>query len=171
MILSKKEIFKEIGKGALKITPFDAASVGECSVDLRLGNEFRVFKKQKTLEITEEPFLWEKQSKKTVLKKGKALVLKPNQLVLGLTLEKIKMPKHLCGFIEGRSRFARVGLLVHVSSGLIQPGVENKQVLEIVNLSPTNISLKPGLRICQVLFEQITSPEMHLGVFAKQDGI
>lgn len=171
MILSKKEILAEIRKGALQIAPFSKNNVGECSVDLRLSNEFRIFTKRKTLEITEEPFLWEKLSKKVVLNGNQRLVLKPKQLALGLTVEKIKMPRYLCGFIEGRSRIARVGLLVHVSSGLIQPGVENNQVLEIVNLSPSNISLTPGLKVCQVVFEQITSPQKHAGVFSRQTGI
>lgn len=171
MILSKPEILAEIQKGNLKITPFEKANVGECSVDLRLGNEFRVFSKQKPLKITEEPFLWQKQTKKLVLKKNQTITLKPNQLLLGITLEKIKMPKHLCGFIEGRSRFARMGLMVHVSSGLIQPGVENKQVLEIVNLSPSEVTLTPGLRICQVVFEQLTSEQRNTSIFSRQTNI
>jgi len=171
MILSKNEILAEIRKGALKITPFEKVNVGECSVDLRLGKEFRIFNKQKPFTITEEPFLWEKQTKKIILKKKEKLTLKPGQLVLGLTLEKIKMPDYLCGSIQGRSRFARMGLLVHISSSLIQPGVENKQVLEIVNLSPTEIHLTPGLRICQVVFQEITSKQKHKGIFSRQTQI
>jgi len=171
MILSKKEILAEIKKGNLEITPFEKKNVGECSVDLRLGNEFRLFTNKKPLTITEEPFLWEKQTKRVVLKKNEKITLKPNQLMLGLTLEKIKMPSYLCGSIQGRSRFARMGLLVHVSSSLIQPGVENKQVLEIVNLSPTEIRLTPGLRICQVVFHEITSKQTHNGIFSRQTRI
>ncbi|MEM4255505.1 MAG: dCTP deaminase [Candidatus Norongarragalinales archaeon] len=172
MILDKTMILKEITKGELKITPFERQNVGECSVDLTLSNEFRVFKKKKKhLKITEKPFLWEEQTKKIVLKRGELLVLKPNALVLGLTGEKIKMPPYLCGWLQGRSRLARMGLLVHVSSSLIQPGVENRQVLEIANLSPSKIALKPGLKICQVIFEQITGRQKHAGVFARQTRI
>lgn len=172
MILDKDELFAELGRGTLKITPLDKSSVGECSVDLRLGNEFRVFKKQnKPVLVTEEPFLWKKQTKEVVLKKGESIILKPNELILGITLEKILMPPYLCGLIEGRSRFARLGLLVHVSSSLIQPGVENRQVLEIVNLSQTKLKLTPGLKICQVVFQQLTAPQRHKDVFSTQDDI
>ena len=172
MILSKKEILEEIRKGTLKITPFDKNKIGECSVDLTLGNEFRILKKQnKTINVTENSFLNEKQTKRIVLKKNERITLKPNELVLGITNETIRMPFHLCGWIQGRSRFARLGLLVHISSSLIQPGVENKQVLEIVNLSPTRLSLSAGLPVCQVVFERLSSPERHHGVFARQTKI
>lgn len=169
MILGKKEILEEIRKGKLKITPFVERKIGECSVDLTLGNEFRILKKQKnTIKVTENSFLNEKQTKRIVLKKNERITLKPNELVLGITNETIRMPPYLCGWIQGRSRFARLGLMVHVSSSLIQPGVENKQVLEIVNLSPTRLSLAAGLPVCQVVFEKLSSPERHHGVFARQ---
>ncbi|MFH1056894.1 MAG: dCTP deaminase [Candidatus Micrarchaeota archaeon] len=172
MILSKKEILEEIQKGELKIIPFSDKHVGECSVDLTLGNEFLVLKRQKRpIEAGEGAFLNEGSSEKKVLKNSEGFVLKPKQMVLGITKERLKMPLNLCGWIQGRSRFARIGLLVHVSSSLIQPGVDNKQVLEIVNLSPTNIILTPGLRICQVVFEQLSSPQKHSGVFAKQTSV
>lgn len=172
MILDKNEILLEVNRGALVISPFEKGNVGECSVDLRLGNEFRVFKKQaKQVVVSEEPYLWEKQTKLKILKKNEKMILNPGELVLGITLEKIVMPQYLCGWIQGRSRFARMGLLVHVSSSLIQPGVNNKQVLEIVNLSPNKIVLVPGLKICQVVFQQLTGPQKHSGIFSKQDKI
>jgi dCTP deaminase len=169
MILSKKEILEEIKKGKLGIRPFEESKVGECSVDLSLGNEFRVLKKQtKPINITENSFLNEKQTKRIVLKKNERRTLKPNELVLGITKETIRMPPYLCGWIQGRSRFARLGLMVHVSSSLIQPGVENKQVLEIINLSPSKLTVSEGLSVCQVVFERLSSPQQHRGVFARQ---
>ena len=158
----------ELRKGALKITPFDEKNVGECSVDLTLGKEFRKLKRMRVLEVEEKIEMITKHSTKETLTNKQTLTLKPNELILGITEETIKMPEYLCGWIQGRSRFARIGLMVHISSSLIQPGVENRQVLEIVNLSPNALVLRPGLKICQVVFEKLTSPARHRGVFSKQ---
>lgn len=65
----------------------------------------------------------------------------------GITEERIKLTNGYSTRIEGRSRFTRIGLLVHVSSGFIQPGTDGKVVLEIVNLSTNKIRLKLGIKI------------------------
>ena len=169
MILAKKEILSELEKGSLKITPLNKSNVGACSVDLTLGKSFRVLKGGKrVLVVSENVNELMKETELIELNEDESIKLKPNKLILGITEETIKMPNYLCGLIEGRSRFARIGLMVHISSSLIQPGVENKQVLEIVNLSKNTLILRPGLTICQVVFERLSSPALHHGVFAKQ---
>lgn len=169
MILSRKEILAEVKKGKLKLTPFKRENVGEVSVDLTLGNEFKILKKIVSgIVVTENAFNNDNWTNRKKLKKGEKITLKPGELILGVTEETITLPNYLCGWIQGRSRFARLGLLVHVSSGLIQPGVSNKQVLEIVNLSQSKLHLTPGLKVCQVIFNQISSPEKHTGVFSRQ---
>jgi len=90
---------------------------------------------------------------------GEPIDVMPGQLVLGITRERITLSNRVMGWISGRSRFARVGILVHVSSNLIQPGVSNHQILEIVNLSPRPIRLWPGVRIAQVVFEEVRGVE------------
>jgi len=88
--------------------------------------------------------------------------------VLGVTKEKLGLSNGLCGWIQGRSRIARMGVMVHVSSSLIQPGVDNRQVLEIINLSPNPIVLRPGVKVCQIVFEELSSEAEYAGDFAKQ---
>ena len=56
-------------------------------------------------------------------------------------LEKVTLASDICGWLEGRSRFSRLGLLVHISASFMQPGIENKQVLEISNQSPMPLAL------------------------------
>ena len=168
MTLAKKEIIEAIRKKEIVITPFEEKNVGACSLDLRLGRTFKLLGSAGMIKV-EENAKYPPEKTKTITLKGKeTLKLKPMQFVLGATLEKIKMGEKHCAFIEGRSRFARLGLMVHISSGLVQPGVENVQVLEIVNLSPSTLELKPGTRICQLVFDKLSSRGKYEGKFRKQ---
>ena len=95
-------------------------------------------------------------------------VLQPGETVHGATLEKISLPPNLCGWLEGRSRTARFGLTVHVTSGFVHPGVSNVQVLEMMNVSRTPLALHPGIRICQIVLERTEGEAVYRGRFAKQ---
>ncbi len=169
MMLAKNELLEEIKKGNIQLTPFEPKNVGACSIDLRLGYEFRKFNKNKgsivkvTNDIDSSEF-----STIVKLRKNESYILKPNELVLGITLEKLKLSNELCGKLDGRSRFARIGLLTHVSSSLIQPGVNNVQVLEIINLSPFNLAISSGLPICQVTFHRLSSKAEYTGKYKQQ---
>ena len=94
--------------------------------------------------------------------------MKPNEAVLGVTKEKITLAPHIAGWLEGRSRFARVGLMVHISSPFMQPGIYSHQVLEIANLAPTPLIIFPHTKICQFIFEYCKGEATYQGKFAKQ---
>lgn len=166
MILAKKEILKAVREGRIRIDPFEPSSVGPCSVDFSLGNEFRVFEKRGTEVDLVGGLDYLKQTKpKRCLAR---YTLQPGELILGVTREKLGLSNGLCGWIQGRSRIARMGVMVHVSSSLVQPGVDNHQVLEIINLSPNPIVLRPGVKVCQIVFEELSSEAEYAGEFAKQ---
>ena len=165
-VLSGKEVIKLVKKGVIKITPFNEELVGACSVDFTLDNEFRVFKKNYKKTITSESDY--KEFTKVV--RVKELELRPGELVHGVTRESIKLPNNICGWIQGRSSLARKGLLVHLTASLIHAGSEGKQVLEIANLSPYKIKLKPGIRICQIIFEKVKGEASYEGRYKKQAG-
>ena len=93
----------------------------------------------------------------------------PHQTVLGLTQERISLAPDLCGWLEGRSRFARIGLLVHISAGFMQPGLQNHQVLELTNFGPNPLELVPGTPICQFIFQRTIGAARYEGLFSKQD--
>ena len=167
MILSKNEIIREIKRGKITITPFDEKCIGPCSVDLRLGSVFRVFnKKAKTFDVDENAVIEDHSKVVNVGKEG--ITISPNELVLGVTEEKIKLAPDFCARIDGRSRFARLGLAVHLSSSLVQPGVDNVQVLEILNSSPNRLRLRPGLKICQLVFEELKGKAVYRGSYRTQ---
>jgi len=165
MILTKKEILSEIKKGNIKITPFKKENIGPASIDLTLGNEFRIFNHDK---IDLKNFDYKKITK---LIKTDKITIKPGQLVLGITKEKIKLNENLAGDLEGRSRYARIGLLIHVSSNFVHPGINNKQVLEIKNDSNNELILHSGLKICQLIILECKGRAKYSGIFKNQDSL
>ncbi len=166
-ILTRPEILKEIKRGNIRIEPFDGNCVGPASVDLHLGNEFRVFKKRHSVLTIDDRLNYEEITEKVrVLDR---LMLMPQETVLGITCERIRLANNICGWLEGRSRYARLGLLVHISASFMQPGIANKQCLEISNFSPMPIYLTPGLPICQFIFQRTSGRAAYRGVFRNQD--
>ncbi|GKT37736.1 dCTP deaminase like protein [Aduncisulcus paluster] len=156
-ILAKSTILDEIKKGAISISsPFDPkTSLGPASVDLSLGNEFRLFPKAPCPELTipiESKTSYKAFGKRIVIPDGKSISLGPGEFMLGITKERIKLGEHICGLLEGRSRFARCGLFVHVTAPFMAPGIDSRQVLELYNCSPYTLELKPGVKVCQFVF-------------------
>lgn len=166
MLLAKDAIIKELDKGTIKVEPtLDPSQIREASIDLRLGNTFRVFKKaKKFIPVVEETDY--KQHTQEV--KAETFIVYPQETILGVTMEKITLPGDICAWIEGRSRFARLGLLIHISAGLIQPGINNHQVLEITNLGPNALELHAGEKICQLVFQRMEGNSVYNGKFADQ---
>lgn len=168
MILTKQKIFEKIEKGKIKIEPFEKELVGPVSIDLRLGYSFKKFSNNNNI-IIDKTFDGSKVKYKTIdLKKGEFITIKPRELVLGVTLEKITLARNIGGWLQGRSRFARAGLMIHVSSSLVQPGVSNNQVLEIVNMSPSIMRLYPETAICQITFEELDGNAEYTGCYKNQ---
>lgn len=132
--------------------------LGPSSLDLRLGYEFGVLETRKlkcidTKKMDDYPDL--KNSKKTTPEEG--IVVHPGEFVLGSTLETLKVPSNLVARIEGRSSYARLGLIPHAAAGFVDPGFEGQITLEIQNLGNVPITIYPEDRICQVVFETMTS--------------
>lgn len=156
MILSDQDIKKLIKDGKIKIEPFEESQIGSASIDLTLGNEWSTFKKEflgKTIDLDKTSF---KES--FDVKISPNITLAPGQLCLAITKEKITLPSDIMGKLEGRSRFARMGLIIHTTSALVQPGSSNRQVLEIVNLAPFPVTIHENMRISQVVLEKLESP-------------
>lgn len=168
MILTKGEILKEIAKGKIKIQPLDKQSIGPASIDLTLGNKLRVFKsKSSELKVIEEDIDYKEITKLINFSKG--YLLNPGELVLGITNEKITLSESICGWLNSRSRYARIGLMSHISAPFIAPGVSNKQVLEIFNAGHHKIKLLPNTKICQLVFQQCVGQAKYSGKWKNQE--
>lgn len=85
--------------------------------------------------------------------------LLPGEFILASTQEKVSVPVDLVARVEGKSSWARRGILVHVSAGYIDPGFQGNVTLEIANLHSTRSAiLHPGDRIAQIAFEDLDRP-------------
>ncbi len=166
-ILTHDEILKEIEKGNIVITPFDKVMVGPGSVDLHLGEDFRIFKKVYDIVEVNDETDYEEMTEIRHAPNG--IVLMPGETILGITRERIKLAANICGWLEGRSRYARLGLLVHISASFMQPGINNHQVLEMTNFSPMPLRIHPGTAICQFIFQKTIGSAKYEGKFENQN--
>lgn len=168
-ILVGQELRDAIGRGEIKIDPLEDSQIGPGSVDLTLGNDFRIFKKQKELRHVHNGSDFADVTELISLADQEYISILPCEMVLGITRERITLTETMAGWLEGRSRFARFGLAVHVTAGFMQPGISNHQVLEIVNLGHTPLALYPGTRICQFVFERCLGAARYQGRFVDQE--
>ena len=166
--LGKDELLKLIENGILRIEPFRKEQVGPASINLHLGNSFRVFEKTRDVFHVREDADYKQLTRAVKVEGNNSFLIMPNELVQGITEETLTLPESLSGRIEGRSRFARLGLLIHLSSGFIQPGSTGRVVLEILNVSPLPLALHPGTAICQVIIEEARGATKYQGAFAGQ---
>lgn len=161
MILSDQDIKKALKSKRIVIKPapdFDS-QLGSCSIDLRLGNNFRVFDHSKYPYIDPSKKDYSNEITKEVkVDKGGAFIMQPGEFVLAVTLENVKIPADLMGRLEGRSSLGRLGLVVHSTASTFDAGWDGKPVLELGNLGRMAIKLTPGMRICAMVFEELTSP-------------
>jgi dCTP deaminase len=166
MRLSDGDIEAALDSGHIKLTPQpDSKVISGISVDLRLANHFRVFSNNSVpfLDLSGEREQLNKEidqvmGKEIIIEGDDAFFIHPGELVLGSTLESVEIPDDLVGWLDGRSSLARLGLMVHVTAGRIDPGWKGQVVLEFYNLGKMPLALKPEMIICALSFETLSSP-------------
>lgn len=158
MLLSDTDIMRELKNGNLVIRPLDEKlQIQPASVDLRLSNEFRIFKQTEKSYI--DPRKDESEyTERVEIKRGKTLIMHPKEFVLGSTLEYIEIPVYLSARLDGRSSLGRLGLVIHSTAGTVEPGWKGKLTLEISNVGKLPLALYPNMRICQISFYRLESP-------------
>jgi len=160
MVLSDTDIRRYMACGKIRITPELAPEqFGSCSVDFRLGAEFSVFEysRHPYIDLKSRPDL--KDIMRTVVVPGaEPFILQPRDFVLAVTEETLELDNDVLGRLEGRSSLGRIGVIVHGTAGLFDPGWIGKATLELSNLSRMAVALYPGMRICSFTFEQLSSP-------------
>ena len=165
-VLTHDVILREMAAGRIKVDPFEPSQVGPASIDLRLSKTFWLFENRHIVHEVSEESDFELLTRKIEAPDG--VLLQSGETVLGLTVERITLAPALCGWLEGRSRFARLGLAVHVTAGFMQPGIDNRQVLEMTNLGPTPLLLRPGVHVCQLVVERCEGEATYQGRFKVQ---
>ncbi len=173
MILTRDRILDALKTGEIKIDPFDARALDAASYDMTLFHQIRVFveglNEIDLMDMSQDAHALLRITRLLQIPAESYYLLKPGELVLGMTVEKLTLAPDIAGSLEGRSRFARMGLMVHVSASFLQPGIKNtRQVFEIFNASRHAIKLRSGVRIAQVVFERCEGSAVYRGVFANQ---
>lgn len=160
MILSDKTIKEYINEEKIKIEPIlDEEQIQPSSVDIRLGNTFKTFKKTDKIYIdTKNNTNIEEYMQTYKIKDNKPFIIHPNEFALATTLEHIELPSDIVARVEGRSSIGRLGVTVHVTAGYIDPAFKGKITLEISNIGTLPVALYPKQRVGQIVFETMTTP-------------
>lgn len=138
MMLSDSDIAASIATGHLLISPYDPQRLQPASLDVCLGSNFVSQGNSATLFDT--------------------FRLPPHTLILGHTMEYVRLPADLAARVEGKSTWGRRGLQVHLTAGFIDPGFYGQVTLELMNLSAEPLWLPIGTPIAQLSFHRLSSP-------------
>lgn len=156
-VLSDRDIKKAIKKKQIIIKGLREENIGPASVDLTLGNSFRVFKHCEVTHVDTREGISEQLTELITVPEGKPFIIHPNEFVLAVTREYVKIPANLMARLDGRSSLGRLGIIVHSTAGSIDPGFEGCLTLEMTNIARVPVELWPGMKICRLTFETLTS--------------
>jgi len=166
MRLSDVEIIRYLDQEKIIIEPQPAPeSISGVTVDVRLGNKFRVFEGHNApfIDISGpkgdvQKALNSVMSDEIILEGDQPFILHPGELALAMTLESLTLPADIVGWLDGRSSLARLGLMVHVTAHRIDPGWSGNIVLEFINAGKLPLALRAGMPIGALNFETLSSP-------------
>ncbi|MFP2769468.1 dCTP deaminase [Oceanisphaera sp. KMM 10153] len=166
MRLCDRDIKRYLAEGLIQISPApDPDRISGVSVDVLLGNEFRVFQDHTapyielsgpSAQVSEA--INRVMSDEIVIPDGEAFFLHPGELALAVTLESVTLPDNIVGWLDGRSSLARLGLMVHVTAHRIDPGWSGRIVLEFYNSGKLPLALRPKMVIGALNFETMSGP-------------
>jgi dCTP deaminase len=133
-------------------------TAGSASVDLRLGTWFVTLRQARVpyLEVSESASgsAFPQFTKTHFVPFGKKYYLHPRAFVLGTTLEWIRLPRNLAGYVIGRSTWGRRGLIIATATG-VHPGYTGCLTLELTNVGELPVEIKPGMSICQIVLHWV----------------
>jgi dCTP deaminase len=156
MFLSDVDIKRAIDNGEIVLKPFSPSKLQPASYDILLGNKFVVNEETSTRFVDPSRKIYAR-TREIEVKDGNEFVLHPGVSVLGTSKEFFGSDIHLIQ-VGGKSSLARVGLMIHNTAGLINPGHFLHITFELCNLNNVPIILRPGMEIAQLTFSQISSP-------------
>ena len=160
MLLSDRDIAKEISAGRVVVEPFDAAMIQPSSVDVRLDRFFRVFENHR-YEVIDPSIEQPDLTREVAVSPDDFFILHPGEFVLASTYEVITLPDDIAGRLEGKSSLGRLGLLTHSTAGFIDPGFSGHITLELSNVANLPVKLYPGMKIGQLCLIKLSSAAEH----------
>lgn len=161
MILSDRDITAKIESGEIVIeSPKEdwKKQIGASSMDMRLGKYFKIYEHGKYPVLDPSKMNGEEEITRLIeVPEGEAFIVQPGEFVLGVTMEKVSLPNDIVARVEGRSSLGRLGIIVHSTAGFVDAGFAGTITLEITNINRMPVALHPGMRVCQLAFEPMTS--------------
>jgi len=150
----------------LGISPCEDSQIQPASVDLTLADEWLTYppftartnwalEREHREATIDMDYAKEVETEKIIANK---YALQPHQLILCSTLEYVDIPHNIQAQVHGKSSLGRLGLIVHVTAGFIDPGFKGKITLEMYNLNNRPIILRAGKPICQISMTKLSSP-------------
>ena len=163
MILSDRDILRALDEGRIKVDPAPdpATQLGSVSIDFRLGRTFMVFEHSRYSFIDPRQPQSIGDAMRTIeVEAEDPFIMQPGDFALASTVETLELPDDLLGRLEGRSSIARLGITVHSTAAVFEPGWVGTATMELSNLGRMAVALYPGMRICSFSFETVSSPVM-----------
>jgi len=160
MILSDRDIKLAIESGRVRIESSQTGlfeHIHASSMDLHLGNIFKLYEHSTFAVLDPKDPSTLKNVRTVTVPDGDPFIVQPGEFALGVTKETITVPDDLVVRVEGRSSLGRLGIIVHSTAGYVDPGFYGTITLEISNINRLPVALYPGMRVCQIAFEQMTS--------------
>lgn len=144
------------GLGVIPEPPLDELRVsGDASITLRLGRWFVVIRQSSHPFFDVLPGVSEARSTRHYFVPfSREFVLHPGRFVLASTLEWLKFPATLGGYVGGKSTWARRGLIIETAAG-IHPGFSGCLTLELANVGEVPFKIRPGMKICQIFVHSV----------------
>jgi dCTP deaminase len=156
MFLSDSDILKAITAGTITLEPFSEEQLQPATYDIRLGNTFIINDPHSTKAIDPAKGVYPNTQSLEVAN-GQEFVLHPGVSILGYSKERFGSDAYLIE-VNGKSSLARIGLIVHNSASIVNPGDYLNIALELCNLNNVPIVLRPGMEIAQLTFSTLSSP-------------
>ncbi len=163
MVLSDRDILEALKSGRIKIDPAPdlERQLGSVSVDFRLGTTFMVFEHSRFSYIDPRQPQSIGDAMRTIeVPPDEPFIMQPGDFALASTMENLELSDDLLGRLEGRSSIARLGITVHSTAAVFEPGWVGTATMELSNLGRMAVALYPGMRICAFSFEPVSSPVM-----------
>jgi len=155
MYLSDRDIKKAVQEGDIIIRDFDEARLQPASYDILLGNKFLITASESTMAIDPVKKIFP-ETKEVLVPDTGLFVLHPGVSILGTSLDYFGSEKYLI-HLSGKSSLARLGLIIHNTAGIINPGHFLNITFELCNLNRLPIVLRPQMQIGQILFSKLSS--------------
>ena len=134
---------------ASELFPKQTVHIGPASVDLRLDNTYIV---------------------DGITRMCESITFEPGKLYICSTIEAVRMPLDLSGYVTGRSSVGRMGIQVHQTAGFVDPGFTGQITLEVLNVTQKPVTLRCWDRVCQIVFHRTEGAAAYDGRYQNQQG-